>query len=534
MPDAAHLLLRALPWLLAGGAMAGAGEDAGVAIYMQGLSVSGAPIQARVSADVPLTGSAAACTNCHRASGLGTAEGRARSLPIVAASLFAERPPPAARPAYDDATLLRAITQGVSASGRVLDPLMPRYQFDAADGAALLAHLHRLGSEPAPGVTQDEVVLATVVWEGAPIAQREATTRVLERFVQLKNAGARQEARRAEVARRHPFGERHDRGWKRWRLVTWQLHGSPGTWAGQLREQYDKDPPFLLFSGTAGEHWREVHGFCEQQRLPCILPMTTSPPDAQGDFYSVYFNAGARLDGAVIARHVAQRAGETPRRIVVARQEDAEAQAALAALAAASGTGSNAAHVEERVLPRGRPDAGYWMQLLRQARPDVLVMLADADRLEGLDAALRAQGLVLPLYTSATFTRWSPGAALLSQPQLWHVQAYNFAAGNRAAFARESQWLRSQKLDQLDPLYASQALFACHIVGEQLAALTGNYSREYFIEGLEHMLDSTNMTSLVPRTTLGQGQRFISRGAFVLPASSLVRGDGAGATWVEN
>ena len=47
------------------------------------------------------------------------------------------------------------------------------------------------------------------------------------------------------------------------------------------------------------------------------------------------------------------------------------------------------------------------------------------------------------------------------------------------------------------------------------------------------MLDGTNMTSLVPRTTLGQGQRFISHGAYVLPAISLVRGDAAGATWVE-
>lgn len=536
MADSRNQLLGIAWLLLSGLCRAGvAADDAGLAIYAQGQSTTGKAIEARVSGDIPLAGKAAACSNCHRNSGLGTAEGRSRSLPVTGSALFSDRPPPAARPAYDDATLLRAITLGISASGRPLDPLMPRYRLDRADADALLAHLHQLGKETAQGVTQDEIVLATVFSDLAPAAEREAVSRVLERFVQIKNGGSRQEARRAAIARRHPFGERHDRGYRHWRLVTWHLKGPPSGWAGQLRALYAADPPFLLLSGTVGDHWQVVHAFCESQRMPCVLPLTHSPPDANADFYSVYFNAGARLDGAVIARHVALTLGDFPGRLlVVHRQDDEQARTAAEAIHGAwTDSGRTAGVIESRDIGARPEGERYWKRLLKETRPRVLVALAPAEHLQGLEAALRDYDLPLTIYTSATFTRWSAGLPLLSHPQLWHVNPFNLAQGGRPAFARESEWLRAQKLQDLNPLAASQALFACHVVGEQLSALTGNFSREYFIEGLEHMLDSTNMTSLVPRTTLGQGQRFISRGAYVLPAISLVRGDVAGATWID-
>lgn len=536
MPDPASRRLTALTFLvLASICRAAPGsEDTGLSIYVQGQTAAGKSIEARVSGDIPLAGKAAACANCHRMSGLGTSEGRARSLPITASALFSHRPPPAERPAYDDATLLRAITMGIGASGRPLDSLMPRYRLETPEANALLAHLHQLGSEVAPGVGEEEIVLATVISDLAPTAQREAVVRVLERFVQIKNGGSRQEARRAAIARRHPFGERHDRGWRRWRLVTWQLKGPPSGWPSQLQAQYAADPPFLLLSGAAGEHWSEVHAFCESQRLPCVLPLTNSPPEANADFYSVYFNAGARLDGAVIARHVTRTVEESTARILVVRPPGELAQSALESLQEAwIDSGRSMDSIEARVITRGSGGARYWRRLLKEKRPRVLVAWVGPEQLAELESALSSTDSPLTIYTSETFTHWTGGHALLAHPQLWHVHPFSFARGDRPAFARESEWLRTQKLQGLDPLAASQALFACHVVGEQLSALTGNFSREYFIEGLEHMLDSTNMTSLVPRTTLGQGQRFISRGAYVLPARSLVHGDGAGATWVE-
>jgi hypothetical protein len=81
---------------------------------------------------------------------------------------------------------------------------------------------------------------------------------------------------------------------------------------------------------------------------------------------------------------------------------------------------------------------------------------------------------------------------------------------------------------------AAKALFACHATGEALAEMADNYSRDYLIETLEHMLDGTNMTTLYPLTTLGTGQRFLAKGAYVARPG---RGDTSGlfteGRWVQ-
>ena len=48
-----------------------------------------------------------------------------------------------------------------------------------------------------------------------------------------------------------------------------------------------------------------------------------------------------------------------------------------------------------------------------------------------------------------------------------------------------------------------------------MQAMADNYSREYLIETLEHMLDGTSMTTIFPVTTLGTGQRYLAKGAYL-------------------
>ncbi|MCC6631812.1 MAG: cytochrome c [Gammaproteobacteria bacterium] len=507
--------------------------EAGRRLYATGTVATGQDVQARVSGNVPLSGHSAACSNCHRPSGLGAFEGTTRSLPITGPALFSERPSPPSRPAYDDDALLRAITTGTSASGRSLNPLMPRYRLGHEDAANLVAYLHHLGADPVPGVDEQEVVIATVIAESAPESERQAVTAVLERFVEIKNAGTRHEARRAAASLRHRYGERQARGYRRWRLLRWELKGAPESWPTQLAALYAADPPFLLLSGTAGDQWRVLHAFCEQQRMPCVLPITDDPPAAEGDFYSVYFNSGARLEGLVTALHLRRQFRETMPRVVVVRPDTDKARTASESFRQAVGS-DNSPAVQEEIL---RADAittrDYWRRLLQRAQPDALVIWVDQQRLVGLDEALARHPGALAIYAAAAFSDGPLRSPMLAKSNAWFVQPFSPPITGRPAFPREAAWLKSQHLEHLDPVAASQALFACHVAGEQMMQLVGNYSREYFMEGLEHMLDSTNMTSIIPRTTLGQGQRFISRGAYVLPASSLVRGDGAGATWVE-
>jgi mono/diheme cytochrome c family protein len=108
------------------------------------------------------------CASCHGADGRGRAEGGVRPPDIRRTALTK----PYAAP-YDDRLLRRAITTGVSSSGKRLNPVMPRYELPRADLDALIAYLHVLGDEAVPGVT-DTTIRAGVVLPPAARAPLEA------------------------------------------------------------------------------------------------------------------------------------------------------------------------------------------------------------------------------------------------------------------------------------------------------------------------------------------------------------------------
>ena len=105
----------------------------GEQLYREGRRADGAPLQALREHGLTVSGRDAACIQCHRASGMGGAEGSSRVPPIVGARLDApgqagpgtrarvapglQRQPPGGeqRPAYDRGHLARALTAGVDA-----------------------------------------------------------------------------------------------------------------------------------------------------------------------------------------------------------------------------------------------------------------------------------------------------------------------------------------------------------------------------------------------------------------------------------
>lgn len=170
-PHAARLLLAArcaLLGLAAASAYALAPQPgAGESIYLRGVLPSGAPLEGkRQAAGLTARGADAACVSCHQRSGLGTYEGYNFVVtipPIAGAYLFHSREahtkeavlPYVAwmnsnRDAYTDATLARAIREGLDSQGRPLSALMPRFALSDADMDSLIEYLKQLGSHPLP------------------------------------------------------------------------------------------------------------------------------------------------------------------------------------------------------------------------------------------------------------------------------------------------------------------------------------------------------------------------------------------------
>ncbi|WP_175108542.1 c-type cytochrome, partial [Pararobbsia alpina] len=167
--------------------------DAGEAIFQRGIAGSGEPVEATHAGGMRMSGAAAACMNCHRRSGLGSREGNSTIPPISGQYLFHPRVQNpdeldipyidgmrTNREPYTDATIARAIREGLDSEGRPLSYLMPQFVLNDADMAAVIGYLKRLDRRRAPGVTDTVLHFATIITPDADPVKRRGMLDVLE------------------------------------------------------------------------------------------------------------------------------------------------------------------------------------------------------------------------------------------------------------------------------------------------------------------------------------------------------------------
>ena len=207
---------------------------------------SGQPVKALVQGDVPVLGTQVACRSCHGRSGMGAIEGGRIPAAIAGPLLFAADAQ-RRRPAYTDSTLARALREGIDSAGRPIDPLMPRYQLDARDLAALTAYLHQLGAVASPGVTPDSLRIATIIAGDVASDAERAMLDVLKTFVAARNRSGPQRLRGGH------FPGQFKETYREWSLEVWRLGGPPETWRAQLDAHYRERPPFALVGGLGSQ-----------------------------------------------------------------------------------------------------------------------------------------------------------------------------------------------------------------------------------------------------------------------------------------
>ncbi|WP_163988329.1 ABC transporter substrate-binding protein [Pyxidicoccus caerfyrddinensis] len=142
----------------------------GRSLFQRGQSVRGEPLMGFLAPErVELSGEVAACARCHGPGGRGSREGGVEVPDITPGALGHARASAVgevedrARPAYTRETLLRAVTEGVSASGRELGVAMPRYALGEVEREELLAYLQQLGDQPDPGVTASTLTVGAAL-----------------------------------------------------------------------------------------------------------------------------------------------------------------------------------------------------------------------------------------------------------------------------------------------------------------------------------------------------------------------------------
>jgi hypothetical protein len=518
VPALACLLVLPGPASAADATLAKAGH--GEALYRFGTLSSGQPLVATNAAGAQIQGPAAACINCHRRSGLGSKEGRELVPPVTGRYLFRPRGGgPAAqvpfvetmrgdREPYTDATLARAIREGIDSQGKPLRPLMPRFQIGDADMAELIGYLKgALDQRSVPGVTEKVVHFATIITPDADPTKRHAMLAVLEQYVAERNARQMSARPSVQSARGVQFMTH-----RQWQLQVWELTGAPSTWQDQLRQHMKRQPVFAVISGLAGRTWAPIHAFCEEDAVPCLFPNVEAPVDVQHDFYSVYFSRGVYLEVGLIANAIAEggiRAPAQVRQVYRAGDVGEVAAEALATALARQGI-----KVTRSVLPAGEAGSGVAQALRGASGADALVLwLRPADLAKLGDAtvappAVFASGLMGGLELAPLAPAWRERTHLsypFDLPDKRRVRM-DFAFG----------WFRIRKIPVEAVQVQADTWLACGLLSETVNHLSDAFFRPYLIERIEDMLEHRVLTGYYPRLSLATGQRFASKGGYMV------------------
>jgi hypothetical protein len=523
LPLLAALVLGCGLMGLAPGTVVGADDpdtDAGRRMYRDGIRPSGEPMTALVAGDVPLLGTQFSCQNCHGRSGMGGSEGPYIVPATAGQILFAPSPQPK-RPAYDRSSLSRVLRDGVDPAGRVLGPLMPRYPLADNEMQALADYLAGLSSVNSPGVDDKTIRFATVITEGVDPAQREAVMTVLRAFVDEKNRQTRLEGQRPD--RGSTPASRLPTVYREWVLDEWMLTGPSESWGMQLEARYGKAPVFAMLGGLSSGSWGEISRFCEKHEIPCLFPGIDLPDAGQDDFYTLYFSRGLKLEADLVAEQLLAQATSS----VV--QLSCGAGPAGVAEYLGSTLKLKGVKVEDIVLDCEAPLPASELASRMAGAPDsAAVLWLDRDQLSQLEGALPAGSI----YLSSTLLELGLGILPISSPgRVFLAHPFRLPDETDAALARFTVWAKVRSIEVSHPRLQSGAFFACIATKDIIAHMGRFFIRDYFLDTLDHAQGLVPYIPIHPRPTFGPGQRFLTKGGYLLPVQN-GRADTKGAAWI--
>ena len=497
--------------------------DGGAGIYLRGTAASGEPIVASRNEGLSLQGAAAACVNCHQRSGLGGREGRSYIPPITGRYLF--RPLAEAgrdvdlpyvegmhpdRAPYTDATLARAIREGIDSQDRPLNYLMPHYALGDAEMTALIDYLKRLDQRQVPGITVNALHFATIITPDADPAKRRGMLDVMEQFFSARNVRQLGPAPRIMGSGKSVYAKTPEMEHRRWELHVWELKGPPSGWQQQLEQFMARQPVLAVLSGLGGSNWAPVHAFCEHAAVPCLFPNVEVPVDQQRDFYSLYFTKGVLLEADLIAGAILHPEGG--RKMLTVRQvyrAGDSGEAGAAALGAA--LEGHGVKVTNHALAPGKDLAAA---LHAGTAPDALVLWLRPGDLAALGSApapstaVYVSGLLGGLEGAPLPADWRARAQLsypLDLPDRRRVRV-DYALG----------WFRMRKIPIVDLQVQVDTYLACGLLSETLSHMVDMLGRDYLVERLQTMLERRLITGNYPRLALATGQRFASKGGYLV------------------
>lgn len=509
---------------------------AGRRLYWEGVGVGGVAVTATTRGDIAISGTQFSCVSCHRPSAYGSSEGGVYVPPIRGDFLYeasqgdrnrifkelyqeaqskefwAKMRDPRSRPAYDDKSLARAISTGIDPSGRTLDETMPRYELKAEDASNIVAYLKSLTAAPDPGVTRSEIRFATIITPDANESDANSVVSTIEAFFKWKNL--------------HTKGDLSSPGfsplyrseflstYRAWTLDVWRLQGEPETWTEQLEALYEKRPVFAVIGGAVAGPHAPIADFCDETGTPCVFPSTELPQTRDVAYrYNLYFSRGRELEGEALAKYLVEgtKGGADFRQFYL--EDRLGAASAVPFMKYAQERGA-------RVISQGFPDKEQLIAAIGNCCDkgvDGLIVwpgaAVDAVTPVLLDKKFRKMPVIGLPSDAAPYVNSASGKVGRNLRIAWPYERPG------VIYPREFDvraWMSARQVPVVNPRLQFETYFALTMIEHSLQHLLGDFNRDYLIELIEHEAEKNLNIGTHPTLALGPGQRFASKGAYIM------------------
>jgi len=386
---------------------------------------------------------------------------------------------------------------------------------------ALVAYLKNLSAYTEPSVDQKTIHFATVIMPDADPSQSQAMLDVLNAFITDINKDTRSLKRRRAVATIAAY-----RSYRDWKLHVWKLTGPADGWKAQLEQLYSQQPVFAVLSGIGGDTWRPIHDFCEQQEVPCLFP-NSDLPILDGGYYSFYFSRGMTLEAEVLAKQLKTNPILRSNIVQVFSKGDHRGIEAARVLRSSLSKNGGSVNLIDWPIPDDLSKIA-WQKMLTENQPDAVVMWVEKEDLAKLGRWDVAVAQPQQIYLSASMMGSDLGRDANLLPEHLNkfknsirlIYPYRIPKQSFRFLLRTKVWLRAKKIAITDERVLANTYFVANMAGDAVSHLMSHYSTDYFIELVEHMIGRSLVTSVYPQLNLGPGQRFASKGAYIVKYSA--------------
>lgn len=508
----------------------------GERMYREGILPSGKIMEAFIRGDVEVDSTAFSCSSCHLRAGIGSVEGGVVTPPTTGNKLYQSyRRPPSLddipdragriiyaktvveRPAYNRETLATALRFGTDPAGQIFNDVMPRYPLKERDMTILIRYLEYLSLDPSPGASSSELKFATIISDDVSQADRQALLLPLQALIAQKN----QQMALYKDFIKFGYVPTADMkySFRQASLDIWELKGPPETWRSQLAAYYANKPVFAVLGGISNRDWRPVHDFCEENRLPCLFPITDFPVLSATGWYTYYFDKGYAQEGEAVARYLNRLETLSSKAAILQIVQDSPTGRALAAGFQNSWQELERPAVTTITLTASQlRNQAELAKLLKKHKPAVLLLWTDAELLPGLPELTAQLDDSAPVFVSSGYLGKNTAAiAEVVRGRVYITYPYRLTpyVGPKTGGIDSRFPLLSGAKDFGDRRIASRTLS-----GLQQATLLGlsllyeNLYRDNLLDIMSMQMDL--VVRDYERLSFGPGQRYVSKGCYII------------------